>query len=107
MKAPAKQVVRGPLQSTEDGDKRIFKCTYSRKRGWHPCPALLAKKHLVDLILADFCLESVVGVSSGVLGTVKKNLQFLFEDRRTRKWGMHSYCLVLKWTQADGKPCFA
>ena len=38
MKAPAEQVVRGPLQSTEDGDKRIFKCTYSKKRGWHPCP---------------------------------------------------------------------
>ena len=34
---------------------------------------LLAKKHLVDLILADFCLESV-GVSSGSLGTVKKPL---------------------------------
>ena len=38
MKAPAEQVVRGPLQSTEDGDKRIFKCTYSKKRGWHPYP---------------------------------------------------------------------
>ena len=35
---------------------------------------LLAKKHLVDLILADFCLESVVEVSSGGLGTVKKTL---------------------------------
>ena len=35
---------------------------------------LLAKKHLVDLILADFCLESVVGVSSGGLVTVKKTL---------------------------------
>ena len=31
------------------------------------------KKHLVDLILAYFCLESVVGVSSGGLGTVEKN----------------------------------
>ena len=28
------------------------------------------KKQLVDLILADFCLESVVGVSRGGLGTV-------------------------------------
>ena len=38
MKAATEQVVRGPLQSTEDGDKRIFKCTYNKKRGWHPCP---------------------------------------------------------------------
>ena len=34
----------------------------------------VCKKHLVDLILADFCLESVVGVSSGSLGAVKKIL---------------------------------
>ena len=31
------------------------------------------KKHLIDLILADFCLESVVGVSRGGLGTVENN----------------------------------
>ena len=33
------------------------------------------KKHLVDLILADFCLEYVVGVSKGVGGLFKKILQ--------------------------------
>ena len=32
------------------------------------------KNHLVDLILADFCLESVVGVSRGVWGLFKKIL---------------------------------
>ena len=36
MKAPAEQVVRGPLHSTEDEDKCVFKCTYSNKRGGNP-----------------------------------------------------------------------
>ena len=36
MKTPAEQVVRGPLQSIEDGDKHIFKCTYSKKKAGIP-----------------------------------------------------------------------
>ena len=29
--------MRGPLHTTEDGDKRVSKCTYSKKKGWEPC----------------------------------------------------------------------
>ena len=43
------------------------------------------KKHLVDLILADFCLESIVGVSKGGVGDcLKKSCNLLFEETRTR-----------------------
>ena len=50
------------------------------------------QKCLVDLNLADFCLESVVGVRRGGLGIVSKNPRnLLFEDRRTR----HGVCTVL------------
>ena len=35
MKAPTEQVVICPLQSTAEGGKRIFKCTY-RKKCWYP-----------------------------------------------------------------------
>ena len=46
---------------------------------------LLGHKHLVNLILIDFCLESVVRVCKGGLGTAKEFLAILlFEDGRTR-----------------------
>ena len=49
------------------------------------------KKYLVDLILADFCLESVVGVSRGVGDYLKESCNLLFEETRTR----NGVCTVL------------
>ena len=37
-KIEAEQIVKGPLLSTEDGDRRHWRCTFSNRKGWQSCP---------------------------------------------------------------------